>query len=88
MSIFAILTLTRWSRLAMAWCWGMYVNGIAVYGRDPVLTCEYAYFLTLDNRCPYISCYLEGLADKNNTKVKEMAPVDWRNCSATDDYHP
>jgi len=79
---------TWWSRLSMAWCWGMYVNGIAVYGRDPVLTCEYAYFLTLDNRCPYISCYLEGLADANNTKVKEMVPVDWRNCSATDDFHP
>jgi len=77
-----------WSRLAMAWCWGMYVNGIAVYGRDPVLTCEYAYFLTIDNRCPYISCYLEGLADVNNTDVKEMVPVDWRNCSATDDYQP
>ena len=78
----------RWSQLAMAWCWGMYVNGIAVYGRDPVLTCEYAYFLTLDNRCPYISCYLEGLKDVNNTKIKEMVPVDWRNCSATDDFHP
>ena len=74
--------------MAMAWCWGIYVNGIAVYGRDPVLTCEYAYFLTIDNRCPYISCYLEGLADVNNTDVKEMVPVDWRNCSATDDYQP
>eukprot|EP00537_Pseudo-nitzschia_pungens_P015201 CAMPEP_0172408240 /NCGR_PEP_ID=MMETSP1061-20121228/75748_1 /TAXON_ID=37318 /ORGANISM="Pseudo-nitzschia pungens, Strain cf. pungens" /LENGTH=477 /DNA_ID=CAMNT_0013144361 /DNA_START=161 /DNA_END=1595 /DNA_ORIENTATION=- len=77
-----------WSRLAMAWCWGMYVNGIAVYGRDPVLTCEYSYFLTLDNRCPYIACYLEGLADVNNTNVTEMVPVDWRNCSATDGFHP
>lgn len=26
-----------WSRLCMAWCWGLYVNGIAVYGRDPVV---------------------------------------------------
>mmetsp|Transcript_4182 Transcript_4182/g.8682 ORF Transcript_4182/g.8682 Transcript_4182/m.8682 type:complete len:382 (-) Transcript_4182:806-1951(-) len=79
---------TWWSRLSMAWCWGMYVNGIAVYGRDPVLTCEYAYFLTIDNRCPYIQCYLEGLADVNNTSVKEMVPVDWRNCSATDEFIP
>jgi hypothetical protein len=31
-----------WSRAAMAWCWGCYINGIAVYGRDPVLTCAYA----------------------------------------------
>eukprot|EP00536_Pseudo-nitzschia_multiseries_P015742 jgi/Psemu1/292184/fgenesh1_pg.942_\ len=77
-----------WSQLAMAWCWGMYVNGIAVYGRDPVLTCEYSYFLTIDNRCPYIACYLEGLADVNNTNITEMVPVDWRNCSATEGFHP
>ncbi|VEU42195.1 unnamed protein product [Pseudo-nitzschia multistriata] len=77
-----------WSRLAMAWCWGMYVNGVAVYGRDPVMTCEYSYFLSLDNRCPYISCYLEGLADENNTEVVEMVPVDWRNCSATTGFIP
>lgn len=44
---------TWWSRATMAWCWGMYINGIAVYGRDPVLTCDYAQFLTIDNRCPF-----------------------------------
>jgi hypothetical protein len=82
-----------WSRLAMAWCWGMYVNGIAVYGRDPVLTCEYAYFLTVDNHCPYVNCYLEALKDlrdhphNHTTHVQEMVPADWRNCSS-DDYHP
>lgn len=74
--------------MTMAWCWGMYVNGIAVYGRDPVLTCEYSYFLTIDNRCPYISCYLEALQDHNQTKIKEMVPVNWMNCSASDDYKP
>jgi len=76
---------TWWSRFAMAWCFGMYVNGIAVYGRDPVLTCEYAYFLTMDLRCPYVSCYLEALQHPENaTDVVEMIPVDWRNCSSTD----
>lgn len=85
---------TWWSRLAMSYCWGMYVNGIAVYGRDPVLTCEYAYFLSIDQRCPYMSCYIEALEDMaenpNNatTDVQEMIPVDWRNCSASTDYHP
>jgi hypothetical protein len=74
-----------WSRLAMAWCWGMYMNGIAVYGRDPVLTCEYAYFVTLDNHCPFVSCYLEALKHpENHTDVKEMVAADWRNCSSTD----
>lgn len=43
-----------WSRAIMAWCWGTYVNGIAVYGRDPVLTCELAYFLSADQRCPFL----------------------------------
>lgn len=77
---------TWWSRFAMAWCFGMYVNGIAVYGRDPVLTCEYAYFLTVDLHCPYVNCYLEALRHPHNntTPVKEMIPVDWRNCSSTD----
>jgi hypothetical protein len=80
-----------WSRAAMAYCWGMYINGIAVYGRDPVLTCEYAYFLTVDQHCPYINCYLEGIQTisnvTNHTVVKEMITPNWRNCSA-DSYHP
>lgn len=41
-----------WSRATMAYCWGMYVNGIAVYGRDPLLTCDYARFLAIDQNCP------------------------------------
>ena len=70
----------------MAWCLGMYVNGIAVYGRDPVLTCEYAYFLTVDLNCPYADCYWEALRHPENATnhVTEMIPVDWRNCSSTD----
>lgn len=71
----------------------MYINGIAVYGRDPVLTCEYAYFLTIDNHCPYVNCYLEALKEmkehpQNHTKdVLEMVPVNWMNCSA-EGFHP
>eukprot|EP00980_Cylindrotheca_fusiformis_P021687 scaffold8529_cov137-Cylindrotheca_fusiformis.AAC.17 len=76
-----------WSRAAMAWCWGMYINGIAVYGRDPVLTCEYAFFLSQDNRCPYLDCYEEAMTHKNDTNVTEMVATDWRDCSATG-FHP
>ncbi|KAG7367177.1 hypothetical protein IV203_029847 [Nitzschia inconspicua] len=76
-----------WSQFAMAWCWGMYMNGIAVYGRDPVLTCEYAYFLTVDNHCPYVNCYLEALKEmrehpQNHTQNVEMVPANWMNCSS------
>jgi hypothetical protein len=85
-----------WSRAVMAWCWGCYINGIAVYGRDPVLTCGYAYFLTVSQHCPYVTCYLQALAhptyhnDTHNHTVVDVAPMgtpDWRNCSA-DAYHP
>jgi hypothetical protein len=83
-----------WSRACMAFMWGAYINGIAVYGRDPVLTCEYAYFLTIDQSCPYVDCFLEALTNAPNathntnyiTGVKPMNPSDWRNCSA-DGYH-
>jgi hypothetical protein len=85
-----------WSRAVLAWCWGCYINGIAVYGRDPVLTCGYAYFLSVDQRCPYVSCYLQALAhptyhnDTSNHTVVDVKPMvrpDWRNCSA-DAFHP
>jgi hypothetical protein len=77
-----------WSCAAMAWCWGCYINGIAVYGRDPVLTCGYAYWLSEHMHCPYLECYqweLENATAENDTHP--MDPSDWRNCSA-DGYHP
>ena len=79
--------------MIMAWCRGMYINGIAVYGRDPVLTCEYAYFLTTDLECPYVDCYLQAMEEKKlhphniTHHVKEMIHPNWKNCSA-DSYHP
>jgi len=79
-----------WSRAAMAWSWGIYVNGVATYGRDPVLTCGYAYYLAKDAlRCPFVECYLWAEEHKNETDdhSKEMVAPDWRNCSA-DSYHP
>jgi hypothetical protein len=80
-----------WSRATMAWCWGCYINGIAVYGRDPVLTCGYALFISEANRCPFLDCYLDGIQNNDNeTEVPVVQPMvqpDWRNCSA-DTYHP
>jgi hypothetical protein len=80
-----------WSRAAMAWCWGCYINGIAVYGRDPVLTCGYAYYLSTSLGCPYMKCYLDGILHPhtdggNHTSVEPMLSPDWRNCSAST-YH-
>ena len=86
---------TWWSRATLAWCWGLYVNGIAAYGRDPVLTCGYTLFLAEQNRCPFLDCYLDGIQTPHNdddvfhneTTVTPMVKPNWRNCSA-DAYHP
>ena len=83
---------TWWSRAAMAWCWGCYINGIAVYGRDPVLTCGYSLYLSASQSCPFLDCYVDGIhrpandTAANHTHVAPMLPPDWRNCSA-DTYH-
>ena len=79
-----------WSRATLAWCWGLYINGIAVYGRDPLLTCGYTLFLSKQQGCPYLDCYLDGLStppSEDIPPVKEMKTPDWKNCSA-DAYHP
>eukprot|EP00980_Cylindrotheca_fusiformis_P021688 scaffold8529_cov137-Cylindrotheca_fusiformis.AAC.18 len=67
-----------WSRAAMAWCWGMYINGIGVYGRDPILTCEYAYFVATDNHCPFVMAYSTSSLENH----LPPSPADWRNCSS------
>lgn len=79
---------TWWSQLAMAFCWGMYVNGIAVYGRDPILGCEYSFYLSDIQGCSYMRCYYEGLAQgAGNATSNYTGPVvphvflDWRTCT-------
>lgn len=67
---------TIYSKLAMAWCWGMYVNGIAVYGRDPVQMCGYIDYYYQDQHCHADTAILHG-----------DTPSDWRNCSSSG-YHP
>lgn len=76
-----------WSRATMAWAWGCYINGIAVYGRDPTLTCGYGLYLSSSQHCPYLKCYVEAIRHPgNHTDVIPMVAPDWRNCSA-DTYH-
>jgi hypothetical protein len=71
---------TWWSRATMAWFWGMYIQGIGCWGRDPILTCAYAYFISTDSHCPYMSCNLKP--DNSTTPHYEpLARPDWRNCS-------
>ncbi|KAG7340170.1 hypothetical protein IV203_037252 [Nitzschia inconspicua] len=87
-----------WSRATMAYFHGMYVNGIAVYGRDPLLTCDYARFMAEDQRCPAVSGYSAVGSDLNapfswwnalrfDLSDDNLQPSDWRNCSSRG-YHP
>jgi hypothetical protein len=88
-----------WSRATMAYFFGMYVNGIAVYGRDPLLTCEYAFFVSKDQGCQETSedrIGTVGIADAPTSLLHtilfviandDLRPWDWRNCSSKG-YHP
>jgi len=75
---------TWWSDVVLAFSWGTYINGIAVYGRDPVLSCAYSYYLSTDNRCYYMECYHEDDDDGGGGGgYKPFIPPNWRNCNAT-----
>ena len=82
----------------MAYFFGMYVNGIAVYGRDPVLTCQYARFISEDQHCPAtfysdqsisVSYSLLDFAARlfSSSIEDDLNPSEWRNCSSKG-YHP
>jgi len=73
------------SKSALAFLWGQYVNGIAVYGRDPILTCAYGYYIGTDIRCPYMECIEE--VGHPDAYMPFVAP-DWRNCSASGNHVP
>lgn len=74
-----------WSRATMAWCWGLYVNGIAVYGRDPLQTCDYAFYISKDTRCSFLNCFMHTVVGPDNethTVYNSPQELDWRNCSS------
>lgn len=75
----------RMSQAAQAFFWGQFVNGIAAWGRDPVLTCAYAYYVSTDINCSYMSCYLDtsNATNNNSTSYKPFVQPDWHNCSAS-----
>ena len=75
---------TWWSDLTLSFAWGTYMNGIAVYGRDPILSCAYSFYISTDNRCSYMECYAldDEVTDDGTNGYKPLKSPDWRNCSA------
>jgi hypothetical protein len=72
-----------WSRCTMAFLWGFYANGIAVWGRDPILTCAVAFYRSTDQECPFMDGYQPGeqVTDDDGSDYKEMEQPDWRTCT-------
>jgi len=71
-----------WSRAFQAYCLGSYINGIAVYGRDPILGCNMAFYRSTNANCQYMSCYEAGGGNGTHHYKPFVAP-DWRTCNAT-----
>lgn len=75
------------SQAVQAFFWGQYMNGVAVWGRDPVLTCAYAYYISTDINCAYMNCFLDHdnstNTTTNNDHYKSFVSPDWHNCSAS-----
>ena len=73
-----------WSRSFQAYALGSYINGIAVYGRDPILECEYAFYSSTSQRCSFMQCYESDheTADNGEAEYKEFIAADWRLCNA------
>ncbi|OEU18243.1 hypothetical protein FRACYDRAFT_183513 [Fragilariopsis cylindrus CCMP1102] len=44
-----------WSRLCMSLFWGIYINGISIFGRDPIMTCDITLYQSQNQFCPYIT---------------------------------
>ncbi|KAL7542572.1 hypothetical protein ACHAXR_011936 [Thalassiosira sp. AJA248-18] len=73
-----------WARSFQAFCLGSYLNGIAVYGRDPILGCKYAFYRSTNLQCEYMQCYQGPVGNEtgNETEYKDFVAPDWRVCNA------
>jgi hypothetical protein len=64
-----------WSYTVLALCFGVYVNGIAGYGRDSLLGCQMAYYNSKQQKCGHLKseetvfCFYEELPTGYNTSV-------------------
>jgi hypothetical protein len=58
---------TWWSRLCRNVLFGIYINGVAIFGRDPIMTCALSLYQSQSQECYYI------LSDYVNYTVQELA---------------
>jgi len=72
------------SQIVMSYMWGCYINGIAVYGRDPILSCSHAFYTSTNLQCSFMSSYSNQTDDDqaSTPQYPEFESPNWRNCSA------
>jgi hypothetical protein len=82
-----------WSRLIMSIMVGVYVNGIAIFGRDPIMTCAVSLYQSQNQQCPYLMNDAvtagEMGAGSSNYTLDDLAHAmgnDWEDtgCNTTD----
>lgn len=82
---------TWFSRATMAWCWGQYINGIAVWGRDPILKCAYAQYISERQGCTTLTEWMKDGQDLcwayQDSSAVMAVPPDWRHCPKTTRYY-
>jgi hypothetical protein len=70
-----------YSRLSMGVMWGVYLNGIAIFGRDPIMTCAVTLYQSQNQECSYLSTLNDGIQDVlHNYTVDDLARdsgADW-----------
>eukprot|EP00554_Chaetoceros_debilis_P008946 CAMPEP_0194104496 /NCGR_PEP_ID=MMETSP0150-20130528/4835_1 /TAXON_ID=122233 /ORGANISM="Chaetoceros debilis, Strain MM31A-1" /LENGTH=430 /DNA_ID=CAMNT_0038792047 /DNA_START=282 /DNA_END=1571 /DNA_ORIENTATION=+ len=73
-----------WSEIAQAVAIGQYMNGIACWGRDSVLTCLYAAHIARGNRCGVYSSDTSGIMSGNGLDMGMDMTID--GCDTTMNY--
>jgi hypothetical protein len=69
-----------WSRLTQCICFGIYINGIAIFGRDPIMTCAVTYYQSHNQECPYLPQDSNQSWDAVLRTTTQSLSLDWRNC--------
>jgi hypothetical protein len=75
-----------WSRCSMAMFWGIYIHGIAVWGRDPILSCAASLYQSRNGQCPFLSA--ENYTLETLSTFVVAGTMGTPNCSAVIEYLP
>ena len=66
-----------WSQMTMAICWGQYIHGVSVWGRDSILTCAYSNHVANGNGCDSGACSRHLQAMHTNYTDVASDILDW-----------